>query len=65
MADVAWSGAGYYLSDDADIVFGGFIAGPFSNEADCESALSSLPTSYQQDDPSCDYFASDPDWGGG
>lgn len=58
-ADVNWSSAGYYLSE-SDYGFDLYlISGPYSNEADCKSAISAL----SQDDQEvafCDYYASDP-----
>lgn len=63
MADVDWSGAGYYLEDDANALLGGFISGPYSSEADCKTALSALSQDDQQY-AACTYYASDPDKSG-
>lgn len=62
-ADVNWSGAGYYLGESAMGFDLELISGPYSNEADCKAALSSVPQNEQQD-AFCDYFASDPLAGG-
>lgn len=60
MADVDWSGAGWYLNDDVNAYIGGFLSGPYSSEDDCKTALSALPQDDQQY-TGCDYYASDPD----
>ena len=59
-ADVDWSGAGYYIDDEANYWLGGFIAGAFSTEADCKAALGALAQDEQQDS-TCEYYASNPD----
>lgn len=60
VADVDWSGAGYYIEDSVNLFAGGFIAGPFSSEADCKAAIAALSQDEQQD-AACTYYASNPD----
>lgn len=69
-ADVSWSGAGYYLTElygdplEAPGFDVALVSGPYSNEGDCKSALGALSQD-DQDDASCDYYATDPHAGGG
>lgn len=60
LADVDWTGPGYYVVDDVNDMFGGFVAGPFSSQSDCQNALTALS---QKDsaEPTCTYYSSDPD----
>lgn len=64
IADVDWGGPGFYIGDDVNDMFGGFIAGPFSTQADCTNALEALSQDERQY-ATCDYFSSDPDAGNG
>jgi len=60
VADVEWSGPGYYIADSVNDMLGGFIAGPFSSEADCKAALAALSQD-EQKDSTCDYYAGNTD----
>ena len=64
MADVSWSGPGWYINgvhtDDQGYPDGlSLLFGPFSSEAECKSALSALPAD-EQEDVECDHFAKEP-----
>ena len=52
-----WSGPGYYLLEDYYPV-----SGPYSNEADCQTALAALPQDQAYEtNAMCDYEATEPD----
>jgi len=59
-ADIDWAGPGYYVEDDVNDMLGGFIAGPFSSQSDCNNAMAALSQEEQQY-ADCAYYSTDPD----